>query len=142
MTNEQFLRFTKVVERAMQEGFEVNEHDELDTILCDAENHIFNNCGVDTMEQCDLSTDGRSQYYYFIDKDGSEHNSTGEIFDFAKYKAEKEVYFKRDENGKFTPVSWFDIPMAGEDGRDDYVFVFDTIIDCEGQVVALYDYFR
>lgn len=142
MTKEQFIRFTKVVERAFEEGFEIDEHEEIETILCDAENFIFETCAVDTMEQCNLSSDGRSQYYYFIDNDGSEHNSTGEIFDFGKYKADKNVYFKREENGEFTPVSWFDIPMDGEDGRDDYIFVFDMIIDCEGKVVALYDYFR
>ena len=142
MEKTQFERFTKVVSRAISEGYEVDEHEELENILFDAENYIFANCNPDTMEQCNLQSNGRSQYYYFIDKDGSEHNSTGDIFDFPRYKTEKEVYFKREEDGKFTPVDWFDIPMDGEDGRSDYLFVFDTIIDCEGNIVALYDYFQ
>lgn len=141
MTQTQFERFANVVKRAISEGYEVDEHQDLETIICDAENHIFSNCKPDTMEQCDLKTHGTSQYYYFIDKDGQKYDSTGDIFDFAKYKADKGVYFKREENGTFTPVNWFDIPMEGEE-RCDYVFVFDTIIDCEGQVVSLYDYFE
>jgi hypothetical protein len=129
-----------VVKNAISEGFEVNEHQDLETILCDAENHLFSKCKHQKFEHCTLNSDGSSQYYYFIDKDGNEFNSTGEIFDFGKYKAEKEIYFKF-EDGKFIPVNWFDIPMEGEE-RSDYVFVFDTIIDCDGEIVALYDCFE
>ena len=140
MNTNQFDRFTNVVKRAISEGFELNEQKDLESILCDAENFIFSHCKPDTMEHCNLSSDGRSQYYYFTDREGLEYNSTGEIFDFAHYKADKNVYFHFD-GYKFTPVNWFDIPMEGEE-RSDYVFVYDTIIDCDGNVVALYDIFE
>lgn len=140
-TIKKFTTFVNVVRTAIENGFEVDFNDDMEQILVDAEEFILENCKVEGRVFCELHTHGTSQYYNFIDEDGSERNCSGEIFDFLKYKEKDEVYFRIEENGNFTPVNWFDIPNEGEE-RENYVFVYDRIVDCKGKLIELYDCFK
>ena len=105
-------------------------------LYLDCENHIMEN-GEPEMERCELHHSGNSQYYSF-----GNNNCTGEIFDFGRYTASMEVYF-HEVDGKFIPCAWYDVPMHNEEGRNEYIFVFDTIVDTDtGKLISLYDYFE
>lgn len=91
----------------------------------------------------ELDCHGTTQNYTFYDEEtGFQNLVSGEVFDFLwHYKADDEVLFHEVRPGEFEPVDWFDVPMDGEEGRNDYIFVFDREILSDGSVAYLYDYF-
>ncbi len=118
--------------KAIEEGFKWDRKMYADNFV-DAENHLIENCEHE-LEYNPLNGGGCDQNYTYVDKTVS-----GQIFDFANYKAEKKVYFHENNNGTFTPVDWFEIPSDGEE-RKEYIFVYDTIV-YDGRVLDLYDRF-
>lgn len=106
--------------------------------MIEAENYIIENTpkAERKFEHCELNCSGYSQNYTWKSKAVS-----GDVFDFADYKANKEVYFE-EEKGIFTAISKYDIPE--EDEREEgvyYIFVYDTIVDEDtAEVIRLYDY--
>lgn len=128
-----------VIKSAVENGFEFDPTDTFEEVWEQAEDWLRENePNGHQFIQCDFHAHGMSQNYLFIDEDGYETDMTGEIFDFPKARAEKEVYFKKDGD-TFTPVNWFDIPDESEEGREDYVFVYDYIVCHDGIIAYLYD---
>lgn len=129
-----------VINAAVQNGFEFNPTDTVEEIWQQAEENILENePNGHIFIQCDLSGHGTSQYYLFIDADGTEHDSTGEIFNFPKAKKEDEIYFEKNGE-KFAPVNWFEIPDECDGHCKDFVFVFDRVVCSDGAVAYLYDH--
>lgn len=81
-----------------------------------------------------------SHFYLWCDDNNIEHSVSGDIFDFTHHymAADKRIFHKVGDN--FEPVDWYAVPMGGEE-RSNFVFVFDTIVTSNCEVVALYDYF-
>lgn len=117
---------------ALTDGYKYNNRISLDDNAIEAENWFIEH-NVATMTYCELYN-GQNQNYTYGDKTVS-----GEIFDFGKYDAEAAIYFRANEDGTFTPVSWYDIP--NDEGRKNFVFVFAAIV-YEGKVLKLYDRFE
>lgn len=117
---------------AIDEGYEYNHNLDFDDNAVDAENFLIHNEDVEkTFVHCNLTPNG---YSY------KNHVVSGDIFDFGHFRAENKVYFQEEEDGSFTPVDWFEVPAPGEEGRENYIFVFDTIV-YDGEVLMLYDRF-
>ena len=74
--------------------------------------------------------------FYDPDTDFIIEIDSSEIFDFEDHE---ECYF-REEDGAFTPVSWYEIPDGDE--RRNYIFVFDYEVLSNGKIAYLYDYFE
>ena len=91
----------------------------------------------------ELYCSGMTQNYTFYDEyTGFQNIVSGDVFDFRwHYKADDEVLFHEVRQGKFEPVDWFDVPMEGEEGRNEYIFVFAKEILSDGSMAYLYDYF-
>ena len=108
----------------------------LDVIRCMSDD-IIAKCDAPTMEHCELE---RGQFYLWCDENNIEHSVSGDIFDFTHHymAADKRFFHKVGDN--FEPVDWYDVPMGGKE-RSNFVFVFDTIVTSNCEVVALYDYF-
>ncbi|MEE0983322.1 MAG: hypothetical protein U0L38_04655 [Bacteroidales bacterium] len=130
-----------ILVKAIEKGFNAKElfakGYSVEDVVIEAEDYIIENTPKAEwkFEHCELSR-GYSQNYTYKSKVVS-----GEVFDFADYKADREVYF-REEKGVFTAISKWDIPEEDERGEDVwYIFVYDTIIDEDtAEVVRLYDY--
>lgn len=143
MKKEDLAYYFSVITAAADAGMEIDETDELIMIFTEAELYLIDNRpnGVEYI-QTDLDTDGKEQSYIFVDECGHETRCSGEIFDFGnRYTKEDKLLFHLEDNADFTPCSWFDIPSQGEEGRNEYVFVFDTVILPNGKVAMLYDHF-
>lgn len=120
----------KTLAKAIEEGYEYNCKRGFDENIQEAEYFLIDNCEGE-FEFCELGNNGYSYGDYVC---------SGEIFDFGHYSANKKVYFRKNEDGSFTPVDWFEVPSHGEEGRSNYIFVFDTIV-YDGEVLKLYDVF-
>lgn len=131
-----------ILVKAIEKGFNAKElfakGYSVEDAVIEAEEYIIENTPKAEwkFEHCELDCSGYSQNYAYKNKVVS-----GEVFDFADYKAGREVYF-REEKGVFTAISKWDIPE--EDEREEgvyYIFVYDTIVDEDtAEVVRLYDY--
>ena len=135
--------FIGVLSAAVEAGFELDMNDRMDDIVMEAEDYLLENEPYGhVFEQVDLGGHGMSQGYTWVDEEsGKEVQMSGEIFTFAHYKADAEVYFHLDwEKNEFTPVNWFDIPDEYHmDERKHYVFVFDKQVKSDGKIAWLYD---
>ena len=115
-------------------------------IIRNEESDLIAKCENPTMEHCELESIGsHGQSYTFIDENNIDRMVNGDIFNYGwHYKAKDEVFFRKDGN-TFIPVDWFEIPVEDYEGiehkRNEFVFVFDTIVTSNCEVVALYDYF-
>lgn len=136
LTNDQLAMM--LLQSAMEQGFELEMNETIEQNMLLAEEYLLENVEAD-FEQCELTTSGYSQNYYFCDEFGKDAEVSGDIFDFAKYKADSEVYYHIENNGEFKPVNWFEIPMEGEK-RKEYIFVFDKFVSANGKVYKLYDH--
>lgn len=86
-------------------------------------------------DQCKLYQSGHSQVYNYGDI-----SCSGEIFDFTyHYRESDRVLFHEEADGSFTPCNFYDIPFEGAERRE-YIFVFD-VVEVDGELIALYDYF-
>lgn len=136
LTNDQLAMM--LLQSAMEQGFELEMNETIEQNMLLAEEYLLENVEAD-FEQCELTTSGYSQNYYFCDEFGKDAEVSGEIFDFGRYKAESEVYYHVENDGEFKPVDWFKIPMEGEE-RKEYIFVFDKFVSANGKVYKLYDH--
>ena len=115
-------------------------------IIRNEEDDLIAKCETPTMEYCELDRGSfGGQCYGFIDENGIYRNMSGDIINYGwHYKAKDKVFFRKDGN-TFIPVDWFEIPAEDYEGiehkRNEFVFVFDTIVTSNCEVVALYDYF-
>lgn len=115
-------------------------------IIRNEESDLIAKCDNPTMEYCELESIGsQGQAYSWIDENGIERNMSGDIFNYGwHYKAKDRVFFRKDGD-QFIQVDWFEIPAEDYEGiehkRSEFVFVFDTIVTSNCEVVALYDYF-
>lgn len=119
-------RIFNIIERAEKDfGYTYDMEDTLQDILDQAENTIRENVEYDRIDVCE-----RGRHYDSIDwTDGKGYvlNACGE---FISTDDSKNTYFRRDENGKFHKIEWF------EHTEDDYILM-DYDIDTDGQLVAL-----
>ena len=127
-------------------GFDKDVERCANDIIQNESDKLIAKCENPTFEQCDLE---RGQWYCFVDENNQQHDCSGDIFDFGHhYKAKDEVFFHREDDGTFTPINWFDIPMWSNTDeekvqyRKNCIFVFDTIVTSNCEVVRLYDYFE
>ena len=88
----------------------------------------------------ELSDDDGVEEYTFSDPVTGFPMSTRGNFRDAYGKAD-DVYFVREKDGSFSPVSWRDIP-ACQDARKDYIFVFNKEVLGDGRIAYLYDYLK
>lgn len=119
------------VAKAIEEGYHYNKSLGFNNVV-EAENYLIDKIQP-SFQYCELRCSGYNQSYQYKDKIVS-----GQIFDFGHYEAEKEVYFRVDDDGNFTPVDWFEVPDGEE--RHQYVYVYDTIV-YDGEVIRLFDSF-
>lgn len=119
-------RFFNIIQRAENDfGYKYDLDDTLQDILNGAENAITEAAGCDRIEVCE-----RGSHYNHIswnDGKGYQYEADGE---FISSDDSKNAYFRRDENGEFCKVEWY------EHNGEDYVLM-DTVIDTEGQLVWL-----
>lgn len=128
-----------IINAAVQDGFEFDPSDSMEDVSIQAEDYLLENEPYGHLfVQCELSGHGMSQGYTFIDEDGYDITSSGEIFDFRHAKKDDEVYFQMKGND-FDPVSWFEIP--DDESRRDFVFVYDKVVCADGKIAYLYDNF-
>lgn len=121
----------KTLQSAINSGFSLNGRTDFDVLVVDAENFLCDMFDGE-FEYCELGNHGYSYGNYTV---------SGEIFNFdAKYMAKDKVFFRKEEDGSFMPVDWFEVPSPKEEGRSSYVFVFDKIV-YDGEVLRLYDHF-
>ena len=129
-----------VINAAVNNGFEFDITDSMEEIWHQAEEVLLENEPEGhRFVHCHLGGHGMSQYYNFVEADGTEHDCTGDIFDFPKLKTDDEVYFKKDGE-TFTPCNWFDVPNDDDKDYANYVFVFDKVVCADGSVAYLYDH--
>lgn len=135
--------FLGVLNAAVNDGFEFDMTDSMEDVVMQAEEYLFENEPYGhVFENVGMNGHGMSQNYCWVD-DESDHTiqMSGEIFDFADYKAEQDIYFRLEENGDFTHVNWFEIPNEFEkEERKKYVYVFDKQVKANGKIAWLYDY--
>ena len=140
MTND-YNYFLGIINAAVSQGFEFDPEDSFMEIYEQACNELmeYESCGSEFV-QADLDSYGNTQAYTFIDPDTG-HNETvsGEIFDFTT-KSDA-VYYRREEDGSFTPLKWFEVPAQGED-RSNYIFVYAKEILSNGKIAYMYDYLK
>jgi hypothetical protein len=119
-----------IISKAVENGFEFNNDDVLENILCDAENFINLNCKVDKYEYCKLYSGTNQSYYY---SDGvRDFNASGDIFNFHRANG-----FVLNDDKTFSEVKWYEIDSLKENGKEVYFF-FETIVDSYGNLVQLY----
>lgn len=128
-----------IINAAVQDGFEFDLSDSMEEVGIQAEDYLLENEPYGHLfVQCDLSGHGMSQGYTFVDVDGYDITSSGEIFDFSHAKKDDEVYFQKRGND-FEPVNWFEIP--DDENRKDFIFVYDKVVCADGKIAYLYDNF-
>ena len=128
-----------IINAAVQDGFEFDTTDSMEEVWQQAEDYLLENEPYGHLfVQCDLSGHGMSQGYTFVDVDGYDITSSGEIFDFGHANKEDEVYFRMKGND-FEPVNWFEIP--DDENRRDFIFVYDKVVCADGKIAYLYDNF-
>ena len=135
--------FISVLAAAVNDGFEPEMDETLEDVVIKAEDYLLENEPYGhVFEQVDLSGHGMSQNYVWVDEEtGKEVQTSGEIFDFGHCKAEDDIYFRKEDDGKMTPVSWYEIPDEYHmDERKRYIFVFDRQVRSDGKIAWLYDY--
>ncbi|MCF0208835.1 MAG: hypothetical protein HUK07_05235 [Bacteroidaceae bacterium] len=133
-------RVANIVNKAEELGYEpYYDITIVQDLYAEASDYILYNCEESRMEHCELDGCECSQSYIFIDSNDIQTNVSGEIFHFANFKADDEVYYKVVD-GKFIPVDWFEINEESKK-ENTFVYVFDTIVDSNGDVIRLYDYF-
>ena len=133
-------RIANIVTKAEELGLEIDwdvNGITIDDLRDKAENYIMFNDDDPIYRMCEFNGSGSNQSYTYMDDNDVQHDMYGEIFQFANYKADKGVYL--DENLK--PVDWFKMPDFDSEEIHNYYFVFDTIVDSNGNLVKLYDRF-
>lgn len=136
--------YLEVIQQAVvNNDFEFDANDSIMEVFQQAFDSLMENPTGQQFIHTDLDCHGMTQNYTFYDEvTDFENHVSGEVFDFCwHYKADDEVLFHEVRPGEFEPVNWFDVPMEGEEGRNDYIFVFDREILSDGRVAYLYDYF-
>jgi len=136
--------YLEVIQQAVANNdFEFDADDSIMEVFQQAYDSLMEDPTGRQFIHTELDCHGMTQNYTFYDEDtGFENHVTGEVFDFRwHYKADDEVLFREVRDGEFEPVNWFDVPMDGEDGRSDYIFVFAKEVLSDGRVAYLYDYF-
>jgi hypothetical protein len=136
--------YLEVIQQAVvNNDFEFDANNSIMEVFQQAFDSLMENPTGQQFIHTDLDCHGMTQNYTFYDEvTDFENHVSGEVFDFRwHYKADDEVLFHEVRPGEFEPVNWFDVPMEGEEGRNDYIFVFDREILSDGRVAYLYDYF-
>lgn len=127
-------QWQKTILSAISEGWNYNDKCEPSDNQVEAENYLIDNTEA-RLEHCELHCGTGSQNYSYKD-----HVVSGDIFNFDHYRADNKVYFHicGDE---YEPVDWFAVPSKGDESRNSYIFVYDTIV-YDGEVLNLFDYFE
>ena len=122
-TIEEIKYFTAILNIAAEYDFEVDMNDSLYDTQADVENYILENepCGSEFVE-CELSCQGHSQSYCFVDDCGIYRQMDGDIFDFRHHYTKDDDTLFRIAGDHFEAVAWYDIPDSGEE-RENYIFV-------------------
>lgn len=146
LAREQFEQFIEgnfnnrdlnVINRAVKEGLWLPDLKNIapEDIVIDCENDILSNEGniIDEYAHCDIEFTNRGQYYHYIDQDNNDYSSSGEI----THLGHEATYYHGEDFSH--PLKWFEID---EDHRNEYTFVYDRIVDCNANIIALYDYLQ
>lgn len=107
---------------------------DIEGMECECEDLIFDDV-EDDYEYCELHQSGCSQYYNYYDGDYTK-TCSGEIWNYDMH----EVFYTEKDNG----VLDFEHPLKGyelESGNA-YAFIYDKVINSEGKVIGLYDFYE
>jgi hypothetical protein len=146
LAREQFEQFIEenfnnrdlnVINRAVKEGLWLPDLKNIapEDIVIECENNILSNEGniIDEYTHCDIEFTNRGQYYHYIDQDNNDYSSSGEI----THLGHETTYYHGEDFSH--PLKWFEI---NEDHHNEYTFVYDRIVDCNANIIALYDYLQ
>lgn len=130
-------RALNIIDRAVEEGAwlpDLNVYDGKN-IVVEYEIRILSNEDnvIDEYAQCDLEFTKRGQYYHYIDQDDNDYSSSGEI----THLGHETTYYHGEDFSH--PLKWFEID---EEHRNEYTFIYDRIVDCNANIIALYDYLQ
>ena len=114
MENINEKRMLNILRRAIDSGFVIDENKPLVEIVASAEDFLIDNFSCDKEEYCKLER-GYSQSYTYTDKNG----------------------WTKEESGDITHYESKDV-VEGVEGEK--VVYYTTLINSEGEIIALYDY--
>lgn len=103
--------FVNILQRAINEGYELGNYNSIEETLIEAEDYLINNCEADRAEYCEVVSNGPHQHTEYEDGFGTRYSSSGEIIDYHAYRY-------AEPNTKH---------------------VYATIVNVKGEVIALYE---
>lgn len=115
-------RHINILQRALNECFEVDESMTIEDAVIAAEEYLTEECSVDKYEECPIEA---SSFCYYDGK-GYEKSMTGE---FCSYKQTK---YRFNDNGEPVPVEWY------EDGYDQACYFYEKVVNTDAEIVQLY----
>jgi len=119
-------RVFNTIERVINEfDMEVDMSDSLQDIFDQAQNVITYQVAYDYISECESSN--HHEHISWNDDKGFSYEADGQ---FLSSDDSHNTYFRRNENGEYEKIGWFD------HNDNDYVLM-DTVIDTDGRKVAL-----
>ena len=115
-------RHINILQRALNECFEVDESMTIEDAVIAAEEYLTEECPVDKYEECPIEANSFGYY----DGKGYEKSMTGEFYSHRQTK------FRFNKKGDPEPVEYY------EDGYDQAYYFYEKVVNTDAEIVQLY----